>query len=176
MKSRYRAFEDGAVYFVTSSIVDWIPVFTSDQYYGILIEALSYRKKSNEMNLYAYVFMNSHFHLILSVEILSKFLKEFKSYTARRIIELLKKDEKLDILNQLRLKKISHKKSSDYQVWQEGYHPQQITSEEMFAQKLEYIHQNPLRANLVDNPEDWEYSSASNYINGKGILNIDPLA
>jgi REP element-mobilizing transposase RayT len=110
MKSKYKAFEEGAVYFVTSGIVDWIPVFTSDRYYGILIETLSYKKKNADMKLYAYVFMNNHFHLILSVENISKLMKEYKSYTARRIIELLKEDEKPDILAQLRLGNHSHKK------------------------------------------------------------------
>lgn len=175
MKSRYKAFEKGAVYFVTSSIVDWIPVFTSDQYYEILIEAISFRQKNADMKLYAYVFLDSHFHLILSVENISKFMKEFKSFTARQVIDLLKENRKMTILKQLKEGKKSHKTGSEYQVWQEGFHPQQILSEEMLIQKIVYIHQNPVRANAVDNPEDWKYSSASNYINGKGILNIDPL-
>jgi REP element-mobilizing transposase RayT len=102
-------------------------------------------------------------------------MKEFKSFTARRIVDLLKENREMSLLEQLKAKKKSHKTDSEYQVWQEGFHPQQILSQEMFAQKIEYIHQNPVRANLVDNPEDWKYSSASNYLNGKGILYIDPL-
>ena len=175
MKSRYKAFEEGAICFVTSSIVDWIPVFKSDKYYEILIEALSHRQKSGQMKLYAYVLMDNHFHLILSVEKISKFMKEFKSFTARGIIDLLKENREIDKLEQLKAKKKSHKKDSEYQVWQEGFHPQQITSEEMYTQKIEYIHQNPVRSGLVDNPEDWKYSSASNYSTGEGLLKIDPL-
>ena len=142
MKSRYRAFEESAVYFVTSSIVD--------RYFEILIETLSFKRKNMDKKLYAYVFMDSHFHLILSAVKISKFMKEFKSFTARRIVDLLKENREMRILEQLRTKKKSHKTDSDYQIWQEGFHPQQILGEEMLIQKIEYIHQNPVRSGFVN--------------------------
>ncbi len=175
MKSRYKAFEDDGIYFVTSSIIEWIPLFKSPNYYEILIKALSYRQKNGKMKLYAYVLMTNHFHLILSVDNISKFMKELKSYTAHEIINLLKKHEEFSLLEQLESNKKSHKTSSRYQIWQEGFHPQQILSEEMLLQKIEYIHQNPVRAGIVNNPEDWKYSSSSNYSKDEGILRIDPL-
>lgn len=79
------------------------------------------------------------------------------------------------MLNQFKFYKPDHKKKSNYQVWQEGFHPQQITSGEMLRQKIEYIHYNPVRIGLVARPEDWLYSSARNYAGLQGLMEIDAL-
>ena len=61
----------------------------------------------------------------------------------------------------------------EYQLWQEGFHPQIIQTEEMLLQKLEYIHNNPVRRGYVDDPAHWRYSSYRNYIGGEGLLTVD---
>jgi hypothetical protein len=58
-------------------------------------------------------------------------------------------------------------------VWQEGYHPQMITREDVFKQKVEYIHNNPVKRGFVEEVEHWIYSSANNYLCGRGHLEID---
>ena len=69
-----------------------------------------------------------------------------------------------------------YKINSDFQVWQEGFHPQLIQSEEMLLQKIVYIHQNPIKRGLVDRPEEWRYSSARNFICGdSSVIEIDAL-
>ena len=68
------------------------------------------------------------------------------------------------------------KTRSTYQVWQEGFHPQQIVSEEMLHQKVNYLHHNPVRIGVVEQPEDWVYSSARDYAGGKGLIELDALA
>jgi hypothetical protein len=79
-------------------------------------------------------------------------------------------------LNQLAYYKKRHKTKSDYQVWQEGYHPELITSEPMLKQKMDYIHHNPVKRGLVAAPEHWLYSSARNYLLGdSAIIRLDPL-
>ena len=102
-------------------------------------------------------------------------MKEFKSYTARQIIEQLQNDNKELILKQMMVQKKKSKTSSKYQVWQEGYHPQLIQGSDMFQQKAAYLHNNPIRSGYVEKPEDWEYSSAANYILGEGLLEIDTI-
>ncbi len=67
------------------------------------------------------------------------------------------------------------KTRSDYQVWQEGFHPQQIVSQEMLHQKVDYLHHNPVRIGVVQRPEDWVYSSARDYAGGKGLIELDVL-
>jgi putative transposase len=85
----------------------------------------------------------------------------------------LEQDQKTWVLNQLQYYKQSIKIRSDYQVWQEGFHPQQIISEEMLQQKIDYLHHNPVRAGMVNRPEDWLYSSAGDYAGGKGLVELD---
>ena len=66
-----------------------------------------------------------------------------------------------------------HKIKQDYQLWQEGFHPQAIANEEMFIQKLEYIHNNPVRRGYVDDPAHWRYSSYRNYMELPSLLEVE---
>jgi len=99
-------------------------------------------------------------------------MQRFKSYSAKRIIDHLEKHQAAGILELLALFKRPHKTESTYQVWEEGNHPQLIESEEMMRQKLDYIHQNPVKRGYVDLPEHWRYSSARDYAGQKGLIDI----
>jgi REP element-mobilizing transposase RayT len=70
-----------------------------------------------------------------------------------------------------RANKPSHT-DSDHQVWQEGFHPKQIIGDSMMIQKIEYIHNNPVKRGFVDFPEDWRYSSARNYFDSEGLIPV----
>jgi hypothetical protein len=76
------------------------------------------------------------------------------------------------MLHWLAFFKRSHKQESRYQVWEEGSHPQIIGSEAVMRQKLDYIHQNPVKRGYVDRPEHWRYSSARNYLGLAGLIEI----
>jgi REP element-mobilizing transposase RayT len=121
------------------------------------------------------VVLDNHLHLVVAGDNLGKIIKEFKSYTARDIVQKAKKEDKGWLLSQLKFHKSEYKKESRYQVWQEGFHPKMITSEEMFEQKVDYIHHNPVRTGMVEKAEDWLYSSARNYLRLPGLLEIDAL-
>jgi len=122
------------------------------------------------------VILENHFHLIVSVENLSKTIQSLKSYSSKKIIERLKAEKKEWLLNQLSHYKKRHKRESIYQIWQEGFHPQQILSDEMFHQKAEYMHLNPVRRGYVDRTEHWRYSSARNYVlDDHSVMEIDQL-
>lgn len=141
----------------------------------IIINSLRYCGDNKGLKIFAYVVMDNHVHLIVSGPNLPLIMKDFKSYTAREIIKTAECEKREWLLNQLRYYKRLHKIESEHQVWQEGFHPQMITTEEMLRQKLEYIHNNPLRRKLVERPEHWNYSGASNYILGRGCLDVDFL-
>ncbi len=125
------------------------------------------------MIIYAYVVMENHLHLVASCPHLAKVMKEFKSYTARGIIDYLEANRSLGLLRQLRMAKLSHKTESDYQFWQEGSHPEGITSQRMMQRVIEYIHRNPVEAGYVDEPEEWRYTSARNYAGMEGFIEVD---
>ena len=130
-------------------------------------------QKNNNLIIYAYVFLDNHFHMIISNEDVSKIMQSAKKYSAKEIVKNLKADLNEKILKEFRELKPGYKNTSTHQVWQESFHPQEIISYEMLKQKIEYIHYNPVRKNFVLNPSDWKYSSAADYYTDrKGPLDI----
>jgi REP element-mobilizing transposase RayT len=166
MRDRYKVIDDNGVYFMTSTIIQWIPVFNSTPYFNLIIESFEYCILNKGLNLFAYVIMDNHFHCIVSGQNISSTMSSLKMFTAKRIIEQAKRDGKDWILNQFMFYKKRYKKDSSHQVWQEGLHPVLIQNDEMFIQKAEYIHYNPVRRGYISQPEHWLYSSARNYLSG----------
>ena len=175
MRTRYRIVDNSYPYFLTCTIIEWLPVFTRQPYFEIVIDSLKYCRERKGLKIFAYVVMDNHLHLVAEGERLGATIKEFKSYTAKGIIELATDEGKDWLLNQFEFFKARHKTESRYQVWQEGFHPQLLDSEEMLTQKVEYIHENPVKAGLVEKAEDWWYSSAKNYMEQGGVMEIDEL-
>jgi REP element-mobilizing transposase RayT len=175
MRSRYTIKEPGGPYFLTCTVVQWLPLFTRKPYCDLLLDSLQFCRRHKGLKLQAYVIMDNHLHLVAAGDKLTDLIRDFKSYTAKQIVSRLQQDQKTWVLNQLQYWKQSNKIRSDYQVWQEGFHPQQIVSEAMLRQKIEYLHHNPVRAGLVAQAEDWLYSSARDYAGGKGIIELDAL-
>ncbi len=62
-----------------------------------------------------------------------------------------------------------------FKFWTSNNHPEAIYSQDFLLSKLNYIHQNPVRAGIVAEPEHYIYSSATNYLTGKGVIEIDFL-
>ena len=171
-RSRYKIYNEQQPHFLTMTVVEWIPLFTNHEIVSLLLESLRFVQKEREVVIYAYVIMEHHLHLIASAPELAKTMKEFKSYTARRIIDYLEKRKFAQLLEKLHREKLAHKTKSDYQLWQEGSHPEEIYSEAMLLQKIEYIHNNPVRRGYVDEATQWRYSSARNYEGMEGLLEV----
>lgn len=175
MRNRYKFEKGKGLYFITSSIVEFIPVFTSEKYFKIITDSFSYSRKKKDIELIAYVIMDNHFHSLIYSYSLSNKIKSIKRHTARQIIKQAKNDNKQWLLNQLKFYKKAYKTKSKYQVWQEGVHPQLIQNMNMAKQKIDYIHNNPVKRGIVREPKDWIYSSASNYYKDGGIIEIDRI-
>jgi REP element-mobilizing transposase RayT len=140
-----------------------------------MMENFKFYQNKYEIEIIAFVIMPNHFHMVCKCNELKNAIQSLKSYTAKQIIKNLEKDNNEDILYKLKETKSGYKTESDFQVWQEGYHPQQVKDLEILNQKIEYIHLNPVRKNLVDRPEDWKYSSAGFYLKGEDCgLEITP--
>ena len=171
-RTRYKIFDNHYPHFVTSTIVDWLPLFSDGQVVQIILDSLDFMQNQNRIKIFAYVIMENHLHMVMSSEHLADEIGKFKSYTARTIIDLYKQQEKHAILDKLKSLKLVFKSDREHQFWQEGNHPKQITSQEMMRQKIEYTHYYPVRRGYVDLPEYWRYSSARNYIGKKGLLDV----
>ena len=171
-RSRYRIYENGYPHFVTCTIVGWSPVFMRTEAVEIVLDSLRFLQRERGLLLFAYVIMENHLHLIVKSTDLSNHLGQFKSFTARSILDLLERRQAKSLLKQFRDEKRPHKSDSEYQFWDEGSHPQQLDSDVLMWQKLEYIHNNLLRRGYIDDPVHWRYSSARNYAGQPGLLDV----
>jgi REP element-mobilizing transposase RayT len=175
-KSRYRIVTEGATpHILTSTVVNWLPVFGNPAIAQIIIDSLRFLQENKRLSIHAYVIMENHLHLIASGEDLTKEIGHFKSFTARNAIDWFLKYEKRWTLEQLKANKAPHKTGQVYQFWQEGSHPQLIQDDAMLFNKLEYIHENPVRRGYVDDPADWRYSSYRNYMELEAVLPIETI-
>ena len=175
MRSRYRVHEPDGAHFVTSTIVGWLPVFTSPACCEILAGSFAYCREHKGLRLHGWVIMENHFHAIVTAPALPAVLADLKKFTARRLLAQLASDRRDWLLRLLDEGKAAHKTRSRYQVWQEGFHPQAIHDDAMMIQKLEYIHNNPVRRGWVASPEHWRWSSAHEWLGGVSpVLFCDP--
>jgi REP element-mobilizing transposase RayT len=170
--------EDIALYFTTSTIVEWVPVFTTHQYFNIITGSLAHCRREKGLKIYAYVIMLNHIHLIVSSDgqALSNIFRDFKRFTSTEITRLLKKDGNKRLLHVFEEAAFADDRNNDFKVWQDGFHPKAIYGEKFGNQKLEYIHRNPVKKGYVAKPEHWLHSSAAYYGGAKDIpLEINNL-
>ena len=66
-----------------------------------------------------------------------------------------------------------HRRNKSFQFWLSGNHPEEIYSDQFMWSKLDYIHLNPVRAGIVEKASHYIYSSANNYVNDSGIIQIE---
>jgi putative transposase len=171
-RTRYKVYDCSYPHFFTATIVDWLPVFTRRESAQIVLDSWNFLQTEGRIKLFAYVILENHVHFIASSDRLSEEIGDFKSYSARRLIELLQSANAKRILDQLAFRKARHKTDRAFQLWQEGSHPQEISSDEMMWQKIEYIHNNPVKRGYVDDPTHWRYSSARNYAGISGLIDV----
>jgi len=174
-KTRYKIKQNHIPYFQTATIVGWLPIFTRPETVQILLDSFQWLRENRQFELYGYVILENHLHFISSSPEHSKAIQMFKSYTARKIIDYLLEKNVQMILQQLSYYKLKHKVQSRYQLWQEGSHSKEIINSDMMRQKLDYIHNNPVKRGYVSQPEHWRYSSASNYAGQERLIEVTML-
>jgi len=149
----------------------WIPIFTRPEAVDIVLESLRFLMKDG-LKVFAYVILENHLHLIAQSEDLGRDIARLKSFTAKQLVQYLSEKNVKLVLDQLAFYKKAHKGDRAYQLWQEGCHPEWIQNDEMMREKIEYIHQNPVKRGYVDVAEHWRYSSARNYAGQIGLLDV----
>ena len=151
-------------YFVTTTVKNFTKVFINDEYCDILINNIKHYQKKYKFVILGYVIMPSHLHWILKTEPefgnISDIMRDIKKYTAWDVLEKIEK-EKPEILNGFRK---DVKPGQKKQFWIHRFDDQVIRTNKMFWTKLNYIHNNPVKAGLVESTIDYKYSSARNYI------------
>ena len=171
-RSRYKILQDDAPHFLTCTVLHWIPLFTRPDTVEIILDAIRYRQQHLGWRIYGFVVLENHLHIIVQTAHLREELMRFKSFTARQLIDYLEVHRAERILDQLAWSKKRHKTDREHQLWEEGSHPQMLTDAGVLRQKLEYIHNNPVKRGYVDRAEHWRCSSARIYAGDKGLLDI----
>ncbi len=174
MRSRYTFIESDGIYFLTATVVEWLPVFTAPDAFAIITDSLTFCRKHKGLRLYAYVILENHLHLLAGAPDITRTIQSFKRHTSQALLQWAETKNRIWLLNQFAYFKKKYKYTSSHQVWQEGNHPQLIQGNEMLQQKITYIHENPVRRGYVDAPEHWRYSSARNYtLEDHEVMEID---
>jgi len=170
------------IHFVTPTIVGWCDVFSRKVYKDIIVDSLKFCQKNKGLIIYGYVIMTNHIHMVISARdgfSLSDIIRDFKRHTSKKIInEILTNPKESRQEWMLRLFKYYakyNKNNKIYQIWKRDNHPVELVKKDWMWQKINYIHQNPVRAGITLKGEDYLYSSATNYLNIESILDITLL-
>ena len=168
------------LYFTTSTVIDWVDIFSRPTYRHIIIESLDYCQQYKGLRIYAWVLMTNHLHMVVGTEgeqTIGDILRDFKKFTNKKILGILETDEhesrRAWMIDRFRFAGANDHRITNYRFWQEGNHIEEIYTQEFLWQKVNYIHQNPVRAEIVARAEDYLYSSALNYVGEKGLLEIE---
>ena len=160
------------------TFVNWIDIFTTLNHRYTLINSLKYYQQYKGLEIFAYVLMPSHIHLICSadkVKKLSDIMRDFKTFTSKQIIDNIinEPESRREWLLELFRKACEHlQRTQEFKVWQDGYHAEIIETPKFMYQKLNYIHNNPVADKIVEKPEDYLFSSARNYADLDSELDV----
>ncbi len=168
---RYRFVEGIGVYFVTFTVIDWLPVFIEKQPVNLLFDSIRYCIENKNLRVCAYVVMPNHVHAVLfdsnlDERALHQTITDLRKFTGRQIADCIKNRFSPSIsriLNQQGLGDRSRR------FWSSGWHAEGLFSENVLRQKVDYIHMNPCRKGFVRDPQDWRWSSAAYWSDGKSV-------
>ena len=183
MSSRYKVHDHQLPHFVTSTVVAWVDALSREYYKEIVCSSLVHCQKEKGLLLHAWVIMNNHIHLIVSAEpgfLISNIMRDIKKFTSKRIINAIadnpQESRKKWMLNMFEFAGRNNNSNEEYQFWQQDYHPIALDTPEKTMQRLNYLHENPVRAGIVWQPEHYKYSSATDYYLDKpGLIPINRL-
>lgn len=177
MSTKYKAV-DNQCYFITITTVGWIDVFTRLNQKYVITRALDYCQKQKGLEIYAYCLMSSHLHMICRASEgnkLSDIIRDFKKFTSKKILKTILEEPESRrewMLQYFKEACVHLKRKQNYKVWQDGYHAEVLYSNTFIKQKLNYIHNNPVKDKIVQYPEDYIFSSARNYAGLESELEV----
>ena len=170
MSRSYKFNNPEAAYFVSFAVVEWIDVFTRNEYKHILLDSLSFSQQNKGMEIFAWCIMTNHIHLVfrsVGEHKPENLLGDFKRFTSRKIIQAIidnpRESRKEWLLENFKKAAESTTNVNNYQLWRHDNKPIELWSNSVIAEKINYIHNNPVEEGLVFRAEDYVYSSARDY-------------
>jgi REP element-mobilizing transposase RayT len=173
--------DQNSVYYLTFTIVDWIDVFTRNEYKIVIVDSLNYCIENKGLEVYAWCLMSNHLHLVcraIEPARISNIIRDFKKFTAKTILEKIKTEPESRrdwMLYRFEFAGKFDNRISKYRFWQDTNHAIQLDNTTLIEQKMNYIHDNPVREMIVGRQEDYLYSSARDYTGEKGLVNVQTI-
>ncbi len=178
---RFLIRNNEALHFVTFTIVSWIDLFTRPDYKNIIVDSLNFCVKNKGLVIFGWVLMTNHLHLLISSKegsFQNDIIRDFKTHTSKQLSSSVSSgiESREWILDRFAYELDKGLKGSSkhkYRVWQAGYHGEECDGVIIKAQdKLDYIHENPVKQGIVYKAEDYVYSSAAAYADGESLVDI----
>ncbi len=177
MSRNYKFYNPNGVYFISFAVVEWLDIFTRNEYKDIIIDSLHYCQKEKGMEVFAWCIMTNHIHLIfrsVGAQRPELLIGDIKRYTSKAIVKAIinnpKESRKGFLLEQFLKAGSKSSNVNKYQFWRHDNKPIELWSKKVIDEKISYIHNNPVEEGFVFKPEDYIYSSAIDYAGDKGIL------
>jgi len=181
-RSGYMIRDQYATHFMTFTICGWIDLLTRKVYKDIIIDSFKHCQREKGFVLNAFVMMSNHIHVMARAGIekytLSDIVRDFKKFTHHTMMPVIQSDQesrRLWMLHQFKYYGTRNNRNENYQVWTNNNHPEECFGAKFIQTKLDYIHDNPVRAGIVSSPEDYVYSSAANYMGKQGIIDVEVI-
>jgi putative transposase len=184
-------------YFLTNTVVGWKPVFVSEPYIKIVLDTFDFFRRRKSVSIVAFVVMPSHLHYIVHLGkcklTLSEFERDFKKWISRQVEQALldePRGRQYPLAQVFRQTSVVRRVSpgnlvklfrtegqsvgQGFRLWRGDEKPEAISSREFLRQKIEYIHNNPVKSGFVSSACDYPYSSVRNYeLNDQSLIEID---
>ena len=177
MSRNYKFHNPEGVYFVSFAVVEWIDVFTRNEYKNIVLESLQFCQANKHMEIFAWCIMTNHMHLVFRSAGNQKpelLLADLKRFTSQKIVKAIQENllesRREWLLQQFSAAAQSSSNVKHYQFWRHDNKPIELWSNKVIDEKIAYIHNNPVEAGLVFRPEVYVYSSAVDYAGERGLL------
>jgi REP element-mobilizing transposase RayT len=178
---RYSLADKEGAYFLTFTVVDWIDVFTRKDHAYIVCDSLNHCIAHKGLVVHAWVIMSNHIHLIARGSEggdISAIIRDFKKFTAKQIVHRIQvgpESRREWMLPHFAMRADQIKRVSQYKFWEDGSHAILLDTNEKWDQRLNYLHNNPVAAGIVAEPQHYLLSSALDYAGIKGLVDIDPV-
>lgn len=165
---KYFISDQHAPYFITCTVIHWIDLFTRRDYKDVIVDSLNYCIREKGLVVYGWVIMSNHVHLAVQVNppaTMSGFLRDFKKFTSKKFIQAMEftsesREEWLKDKFSFEARRTG--RAENFKIWRDDNHAIDLTDIDIL-EKIDYIHNNPVKAGLVEYPEHYLYSSAGDY-------------
>ena len=177
MSTKYKFRDQDQLYFVTFAVVNWIDLFIRNEYKDILLQSWKHCQQHKGLEIFGWCVMTNHVHMIIGShgEKLEDIMRDMKKHTSIALKAAIKQHPSESrrewMLWLMERAGKGNSQNLEFQLWQQDNHPIPLFDNKILHQKLNYIHNNPVVAGIVEKPEDYLYSSARDYCDMPGLIN-----